>query len=938
MSETGAHDSSELEDLIVRCLERLESDGERALEELCAAHPAHAARLRERIASLRRAGLVGHAVAHEFPERLGDFKLLERLGAGGMGVVYRALQESLGREVALKLIRPEQLYFGKARERFEREVAIVAKLHHPGIVPIYTVGEASGIPYFAMERVDGESLADLIHELAPLPARERNGARWREALARGRHASSSGSALFAGSWSDACVAIAREIAEALEHAHRRGVLHRDVKPSNVMLTRDGRVMLLDFGLSASVDAERVTRTGAQLGSLPHMAPEQIRGQHESIDARTDVYQLGVTLFELLTTHLPFEGRSSGGLAAEILAGHAPRMAKFDASIEGDVETVCRTAMDPDPARRYASAGAFARDLDHLLARRPIEAQRARAWVQARRWAQRHKGAAVAVALGACLFIGTPTALYVQQRAANRTILQARQRAEDNFDSALAAVELVTRVGEETMRDLPRLEPARRRILEGALAFYVALAEAQSDDAGLALQIALARGRVADMQALLGQFAEAEREYGRELESLRQLESTSADREACREARILALHARASVREQLDDFAGSRDDAREALALLERDQRPQARSSEAAARFTLGNAFYGLGDWDQARAAFELGARQARRALELAAGDERALEALAKNVNALGVLAIDSSRPEEALPYLSETVELDEQRLARSPEQVKAKADVVDARTNLGLALSNLGRHPEAGEVLRRAVELQRELLRDFPDTARNVDAFSNVVLNLGVALHRGGDPCAALAQYREAIEHQRQLAQRNDAASYASLLANLLSSCGAASIDCGELEPAGRMMDEALEWQERAVSRAPDQPLYVARLAEQLLGRAELPRRAGRHAEAAALVARALQRSAEHDWIFARRCAGRLAQCAELARDDLELLDTTRAELSESYAAQSLAALRLAFERGYRDLEDLRNAAVFNVLRDRAEFAALERELAGIGP
>lgn len=165
---SDADAASPLDDLVVECLDRMESEGDSALDALCASHPEQANALQSRIRTLRAAGLIGGApvaAAGGFPERLGDFQLVARLGAGGMGVVYRARQVSLGREVALKLIRPEHLYFDGARERFRREVEATARLQHPGIVPVYTVGEERGVPFFAMELVDGASLGDVLERL-----------------------------------------------------------------------------------------------------------------------------------------------------------------------------------------------------------------------------------------------------------------------------------------------------------------------------------------------------------------------------------------------------------------------------------------------------------------------------------------------------------------------------------------------------------------------------------------------------------------------------------------------------------------------------------------------------------------------------------------------------------------------------------------------------
>src|SRR5262245_35743638 len=224
-----------------------------ALERLLARHIDHASEIQARLAALRAVGLGVAPSNAAFPERLGEFRLLRRLGGGGMGVVYLAEQQSLRRQVALKLIRPEHLYFPRARERFRREVEVVARLQHPGIVPVYSVGEEVGMPYFAMEYVPGATLAAVLQELAGRDPAALSAADLAIAVAKaaGEPSSTSGDELFRGTWVQCCVRLILRVTEALQHAHERGVLHRDLKPSNIMLTVAGRVMLFDFGLAST---------------------------------------------------------------------------------------------------------------------------------------------------------------------------------------------------------------------------------------------------------------------------------------------------------------------------------------------------------------------------------------------------------------------------------------------------------------------------------------------------------------------------------------------------------------------------------------------------------------------------------------------------------------------------------------------------------------
>lgn len=435
-SDPGGSTSDPVEELLAGCLELPGAEQDARLEILCRQHPDLAVQLRRRCGFLRSAGFGPVRGAGEepgFPEQLGDFRLLERLGAGGMGVVYRAEQVSLGREVALKLVRPEHLFFPGARERFRREVETVAHLQHPGIVPVYTVGEANGVPYFAMELLQGATLAEVLRRLA---------GRAPETLAGPDLAP-----VCSGSWSDACLRVVQQVAEALEHAHARGIVHRDVKPSNILVTAGGRAVLLDFGLTSGAAADRLTRSGAAVGTLPYMSPEQVQGRRD-LDARTDVYSLGVTLYELLTLQLPYQAEDRREVERRILEGRSDPLRARNRRIAPEAELVCLHAMDAEPAQRYASAADFADDLGNVLALRPITARPPGPWRRLRRSVQRNPGSSAALAAGALLLVGLPSGLLLQQRGHNRELAAER-------DTALARAsqyEAVSRFLVELFRD------------------------------------------------------------------------------------------------------------------------------------------------------------------------------------------------------------------------------------------------------------------------------------------------------------------------------------------------------------------------------------------------------------------------------------------------------------------------------------------------------
>ena len=381
---------------------------------------------------------------------LGDFQLGRRLGSGGMGVVYEAGQRSVGgRRVAVKVLR--NLFSSRrVEERFRREIAAISSLDHPSIVPVVAAGVEKGVPYYAMKMLTGMSAAHLVRSLkehAKLPPEVAYARALLERSAKGDSSTSGDGRDARSAWEPSyprwVARLGMQVAEALQHAHARGVIHRDVKPGNMAITPAGRAVLLDFGLAGRSDDATLTQTGDFLGTEAYASPEQVRG--EELDGRSDVYSLGASLYEMLVLRRPFELRETpvragnvGSSAVRSRTDLVRRIATEDASplddsVPRDLRTIVGCAIANVPEKRYASAAAMASDLRAFLAGQPIRARPpgvvARAWSTVRR----HPVVAAAVVL---LVAGTFLALdFAQRRAAADDALA---RGDAAFERATAA--------------------------------------------------------------------------------------------------------------------------------------------------------------------------------------------------------------------------------------------------------------------------------------------------------------------------------------------------------------------------------------------------------------------------------------------------------------------------------------------------------------------
>lgn len=624
------HEQHPVDQLAEEFARRIRAGETPVIEDYCQTYPEHADLIRAVFPSIqlverasqredqhRKSGVGSPAALLSMPQTLGDFRLIREIGRGGMGVVYEAEQKSLKRHVALKVISALIANSAKQLQRFRREAESAGSLHHSNIVPVYGIGEDHGLQYYAMQLIDGVSLADVIRQINSVPpvasssamsscaVGERNDfhgvsppGRWAAAEAAshlfGTAASVNLEALHSTqpstssenapkSFNDprvqdqTCIARLTEsppgdppcelhaaikdirlssayirniaqlltrVANAVDHAHRQGILHRDLKPANLILDREGTIWVADFGLARQAVPDGVTQTGEIVGTLRYMAPEQLRGQ---ADVRTDVYALGLTLYELLALRPALDG-------PQLLNGRShqaiTRLRTIRPEIPADLETITLKACSAEPERRYQSARELEADLHRFLQDRPILARRVTQVERLWRWSKRNRLiaslatvtllllATVAVVLAIsnyhiqkALVAGNIQYQRAEQNLAEKTQALAhaereRVRAETNLDLAISAFEevfnnIAARGQSESLLEelsddaiMPTgdavLSDADVTLLETLLGFFDQLAAENSKD--LSIESAAARRRVGDIQQQLGRLDDARKSY------------------------------------------------------------------------------------------------------------------------------------------------------------------------------------------------------------------------------------------------------------------------------------------------------------------------------------------------------------------------------------------------------------------------------------------
>ncbi len=811
---------------------------------------------------------------------LGRFLLRDELGRGSFGVVYLAYDPRLRREVALKVPRAEALVTPELRARFRHEAMAAAGLDHPNIVPVYEAGEEGSVCFIASAYCPGMTLAAWLRRRSgPVPFR-------------------------------VAAALLATLADAVDHAHRRGVLHRDLKPSNVMLempaagvvesASDGSKLvprITDFGLAKLVDAEPgaagATQSGVIVGSPSYMAPEQAEGHAGAVGPGADIYSLGVILYEVLTGRPPFQEDSALETLVLVRTQDPLSPSRLRPRLPRDLETICLKCLRRQPQARYPTARALADDLRRFLAAEPIRARPTPAWERAIKWVRRHPalsalaGAACVAAVAVAVVIGVSNVRL--QRERDRAEAR-RLEAVANLRKAREAVDrMLTRVSEVQLKELPQVEPVQRALLEDAQEFYRDFVRQAHDDPEVLLEASQAYRRLGERYATLHWSDEAERCFDEAFALQKKLAAAFPGVPVYRRELAQSYRALSGIWEDVGRQSEAVDALERSFALLDElaaaDPSEPGYRNDRAATFAARGQLRGerLGQPREAGADF-------RKAIDL--WDELAVRfpavldyskcAATCRYN-LACSMVDDGRLDEAESVLGQVLGYWERMAAGDASNANYRSKMALTLGDLGDVLEKTGRKPEAEQALRRSADLRSMLTKDRPTEPWHF-------IQLGSMLTR----LAKLAALR------------------------------------GDLPAVRRLEEQALSSKRAGLALAPRNPDNLhfqsattshAALIETLIGLHE-------HDDAARAIGELLSFSPDSGpQCF--RAGSLLAQCVPLAAADARLTEGRRNELAKTYADRAVELLRKAKERGKQDIEALKSDHGFDGIRSRADFREL---------
>jgi serine/threonine protein kinase/tetratricopeptide (TPR) repeat protein len=799
---------------------------------------------------------IRNAVLSEGPgTNIGRYKLLELIGEGGFGVVYMAQQEEpIRRKVALKIIKLG-MDTKQVIARFEAERQVLAMMEHPNIAKVLDAGATdTGRPYFVMELVRGIPVTEYC---------DKNNLDTQQRLE-----------LFI------------EICRAVQHAHQKGIIHRDIKPSNVMITlRDNGnpvPKVIDFGIAKATQQRLTEQTFFTeyrqfIGTPEYMSPEQSQMGELDVDTRTDIYSLGVLMYELLTGTTPFDGNGFHSIAydeilktireteppkpstrlstlgdalADVARHRQAEPAELCKIIRGDLDWVVMKTLEKDRTRRYETANELAMDIERHLADEPVTAGPPSEVYRVRKFVRRHRtGVTAALLVAAALVTGFALALvgFVQAGRQRNLAQEQRRRASLNFAMARDAVEEMMRVTKDELSDVPGADKLRRQLLQKAQVFYAGFVAENRDDPAALEEIALAYDHIGIIHTELGNYVQSREAFLEAIELLERLTAEFPDEPEYRVELAGCLY-RYSYTFGFawgvgrHDIVDRREVLRKALLLWEElvadfPGVPEYRVGLARRHTSFGNILRKADRLNEA----ETHLRQAlsvRQKLHAVFPDvPKNLDGFAHSHHWLGAHLLETGRLAEAEQHLREALELREQLLVE--EAVYSRGRLAHIKEYFGRLMLKQGKYEDAEKEFREAMAICEKLIEEFPGHVIHRWRLGHSLRNLYEVLRDTGRVQEAEDTLREAVSHWEQLAaDYPDASRFREFLAGSLVWLVEMLSETGRLEEALKRCQEAVVVYENLVSDFPDVPRYHAYLAKSYSSLGEVLKELGRLEEA----------------------------------------------------------------------------------------------------
>ena len=885
------------------------------------------------------------------------YELLGAHARGGTAVVHKARHRRLNRLAAIKTIGVGRQVSPLDLERFRNEAETLGSLSHPNIVPVYEVAEHDGRLFLFMPYLEGGSLADNIASYRDDPRKTAK--------------------------------LVATVARAIDHAHRHGILHRDMKPSNILLDRSGQPHVSDFGLALRLDMDSdLTVTGAIVGTPSFMAPEQAQGRRSALTTSTDVHGLSAVLYTLLTGQPPFRGETTLDTIEMVrnTAPTSPRM--LNPRLDRDLDTICLKCLEKEPQARYGSALALADDLERWLAGEPIAARPISPMAVGWRWARRNPLVASLITSVAALFVagifGVLISNFVLERK-NAEVIRQRDIARTQQRLARQAVDtFFTNQVENWLRFKPAMEEKQVELLDAALRYYEEIARADDSDPTARDDVARAALRMGNIRVLLNRIDMAESAFGRAIAVCESRIRTEPIATSTHAIKVEALIDLANAHRKRMDKDGDQKAERLHRQAIELCQAAAEQPENAEFRYLMARAYSGLANilhTNGDKHAVECAQHAVDLSAELCSRfprEPKYLEHLGVSQLQLGRILYLTGRQKDAFPHLQSARATYDQLLTASPSDPEYRGAQAAALHSLALILHERGDLKEAEMAYRGAIELRERLAADFPAFPENrlnlvkhymmlaalldgtrrfdnaeefqqkgvqvaealVQDFHETAefrllraecrLSLGTFLYMHGTSSRAEEFLRSSLSELDTLPQRYaERAEFLSVWAKTAYNLGLLLREKKQTD-ASAMLKQAFEHQEKAARATHGDPGHYELLLRLAAAHAEQLFSQRDDDEALRLIDRMSQPPEEHAANYFHLALFQANWSGGLlATSNLNIPDSRRRDLARLYADSAINNLRMAVKAGFKDLSVLNAQRALDSLRDRSDYKAI---------